>query len=221
MSTGVDYVRQLNAAAQRATSAGMVVFAAAGDNDAADGGPTAANVDLPSSCPFIIGCGGTTKTADLETVWNNDPGNPNGNGTGGGFSQIFQPMPPWQAGAPHGPGRMVPDVAGNADPATGCKIVVHGASTAVGGTSAVAPLYAGLFAAFGRKLGFITPQLWQNQTCFNDITEGDNGFYRARIGPDPCTGLGSPIGTRLAAWFKAPASATDIALAVSPPGRPA
>jgi subtilase family serine protease len=217
-STGVDYAQQLNAAAQSATSAGMVIFAAAGDNDAADGGQDPANVDLPASCPFVIGCGGTTKTAGHETVWNDDPGNPNGNGTGGGFSRIFQPMPPWQAGAPHGPGRMVPDVAGAADPATGYKIVVHGKAAVVGGTSAVAPLYAGLFAAFGRKLGFVTPQLWQNQTCFNDITEGDNGFYRARIGPDPCTGLGTPIGTRLATLFKAPASTTDTALAARSPG---
>jgi hypothetical protein len=217
-STGVDYAQRLNTAAQGATSAGMVIFAAAGDNDAADGGPDAANVDLPSSCPFVIGCGGTTKTAGHETVWNNDPGNPHGNGTGGGFSRIFQPMPPWQAGAPHGPGRMVPDVAGNGDPATGYKIVVHGESVAVGGTSAVAPLYAGLFAAFGRKLGFVTPQLWQNHTCFNDITEGDNGYYRARIGPDPCTGLGSPVGSRLATLFKASASATGIASAAKAPG---
>ena len=64
--------------------------------------------------------------------------------------------------------------------------------------AAVAPLYAGLFAAFGTKLGFITPKLWANQLCFNDITKGDNGFYRAGPGPDPCTGLGSPIGTKLA-----------------------
>jgi subtilase family serine protease len=217
-SAGVDFAQRLNAAAQAATKAGMVIFAASGDNDSADGGPTPANVDLPSSCPFVIGCGGTTKTAGRETVWNNNPGNPNGNGTGGGFSQIFKPMPPWQANAPHGPGRMVPDVAGNADPDTGYEIVVRGAQAVVGGTSAVAPLYAGLFAAFGRKLGFITPQLWQNQTRFNDITEGDNGFYRARIGPDPCTGLGSPIASKLAALFKPPASVTAVALATEAPG---
>jgi hypothetical protein len=67
----------------------------------------------------------------------------------------------------------------------------------IGGTSAVAPLYAGLFAAFGTKLGFITPQLWLNHLCFNDIKDGDNGKFRARSGPDPCTGIGSPIGTKL------------------------
>jgi hypothetical protein len=69
---------------------------------------------------------------------------------------------------------------------------------AIGGTSAVAPLYAGLFASFGTKLGFVTPELWLNHLCFNDITQGDNGAFRARVGPDACTGLGSPIGTKLA-----------------------
>ena len=103
-------------------------------------------------------------------------------------------MPSWQAGAPHGPGRLVPDVAANADPNTGYEIILYGASTVVGGTSAVAPLYAGLFASFGTKLGFVTPELYFNSACFTDITHGDNGAFRARTGVDPCTGLGSPIG---------------------------
>jgi subtilase family serine protease len=203
--SGIDFVGRLNAAAQAAANGGMVILAAAGDNDSSDGGPDPANVDLPSSSPFVVGCGGTTKTPQAETVWNNDPGDPNGNGTGGGFSTLFTPIPPWQANAPHGPGRMVPDVAGNADPNTGYEIVVHGQTVAIGGTSAVAPLYAGLFGAFGRKLGYVTPQLWLNQTCFSDIITGDNGFFRAGPGPDPCTGLGAPIGTRLAKLFKATA----------------
>ena len=71
----------------------------------------------------------------------------------------------------------------------------------VGGTSAVAPLYSGLFAAFGKKLGFVTPTLWQNQTAFNDITVGSNGLYSAAVGPDACSGIGSPIGTKIAALF--------------------
>jgi hypothetical protein len=219
---GVDYVDKLNNAAQAAAGAGMTIFAAAGDNDSSDGGPTPANVDLPSSSPFVIGCGGTTKTADSEVVWNNAPGNPDGNGTGGGFSTIF-PMPSWQAGAPNGPGRMVPDVAADADPFTGYELLVHAASTSLGGTSAVAPLYAGLFAAFGEKLSLatpqqlVTPQLWLNQTCFTDITVGDNGFFRAMPGPDPCTGLGSPIGVRLAQLFKAAPAQAQAA----PPAQPA
>jgi kumamolisin len=96
---------------------------------------------------------------------------------------------------------MVPDVTSDADPNTGYEIVVHGSQTVVGGTSAVAPLYAGLFASFGTKLGFITSALWQNQAAFNDITVGGNGFYNAAVGPDPCSGIGSPIGTSIAALF--------------------
>ena len=187
----------LEQAAIAATAAGMVVFAASGDNDSSDGGPGRANVDLPASAPHVIGCGGTKKPhAGAETVWNDDPGKTTGEGTGGGYSTLF-PMPSWQAGAPHGPGRMVPDVAANADPNTGYEIILYGASTVVGGTSAVAPLYAGLFASFGSKLGFITPTLYLNSACFTDITQGNNGAFRGRTGADPCTGLGSPIAASL------------------------
>jgi kumamolisin len=196
----------LEQAATAATAAGMVVFAASGDNDSSDGGPTPANVDLPASAPNVVGCGGTKKPkTGEETVWNDNPGKTDGEGTGGGFSTLF-PMPSWQAGAPHGPGRMVPDVAANADPYTGYEIVLYGASTVVGGTSAVAPLYSGLFASFGTKLGFITPELYQNQGCFNEITKGNNGAYRASHGPNPCCGLGSPIGTSLESLFRPPAA---------------
>jgi kumamolisin len=191
----------MEADAAAATAAGMVVFAAAGDNDSSDGGSTPANVDCPSSCPHVVGCGGTNKTTTAETVWNDNPGETAGEGTGGGYSTLF-PVQTFQIGAPPAPagstagtGRMVPDVTADADPNTGYEIVVHGSQTVVGGTSAVAPLFAGLFASFGTKLGFVTPILWQNQTAFNDITVGGNGFYDAAVGPDPCSGIGSPIGT--------------------------
>lgn len=187
----------METAAMHATQKGTIVLAASGDNDSSDGGPGRANVDCPASNPHVIGCGGTTKTTQSETVWNNNPHNPDGSGSGGGYSTVF-PMPPWQAGAPHGPGRMVPDVAANADPATGYQIVSGGYPMVVGGTSAVAPLWAGLLAASGKKLGFITPKLFLHHLAFNDVTSGDNGLYRARPGPDPCTGLGSPIGARIA-----------------------
>ena len=187
----------LEEAAAAATAAGMIVFAASGDNDSSDGGPGRANVDLPASAPHVIGCGGTKKPhAGEEVVWNDNPGKTDGEGTGGGYSTLF-PMPSWQAGAPHGPGRMVPDVAANADPNTGYEIILYGGSLVVGGTSAVAPLYAGLFASFGAKLGFVTPELYLNSACFNDITHGNNGAFRGRTGADPCTGLGSPIAASL------------------------
>lgn len=212
---GAAAANQMESTAASATAAGMAVFAASGDNDSSDGGPTPANVDVPSSCPHVVGCGGTNKTATTETVWNDNPGQTNGEGTGGGYSTIFPVQsfqigaPPAPAGTQYGTGRMVPDIAANADPQTGYNIFVKGAETVVGGTSAVAPLYAGLFAALGKKLGFVTPTLWQNPSAFTDITTGSNGLYSAAAGPDPCSGLGAPIGASIAALFvKSPAAAS-------------
>ncbi len=203
-TSGADALEQ---SAETATAGGMAIFGAAGDNDSSDGGPTPANVDCPSSCPHVVGCGGTSKTATSETVWNDNPGQTDGSGTGGGYSTIF-PVQSWQIGAPpapantqYGTGRMVPDVCADGDPDTGYQVYIHGSSTVLGGTSAVAPLYAGLFAAFGKKLGFVTPTLWENQTAFSDITVGSNGMYSAAVGPDPCSGIGSPIGTKIAPLF--------------------
>jgi kumamolisin len=218
---GAEAADEMETAASTATQLGMVVFAASGDNDSSDGGSTPANVDVPSSCPHVIGCGGTTKTQTAEVVWNDDPNETNGEGTGGGYSTIF-PQQPWQVGAPPPPtgstagtGRMVPDIAADADPNTGYVVFVHGQSIVVGGTSAVAPLYAGLFASFGTKLGFITPTLWQSQRAFTDITEGNNGLYSAGAGPDPCSGIGSPIGARIANLFRGGASGHDPTTQVS------
>jgi len=204
---GTTAAEQMETTAASATAKGMVIFAAAGDNDSSDGGPTPANVDCPSSCPHVVGCGGTTKSATSETVWNNNPGQTGGEGTGGGYSTIF-PVQSFEIGAPpapantqYGTGRMAPDVCADADPNTGYNVYVRGSATVVGGTSAVAPLYAGLFAAFGTKLGFVTPALWKNQSAFTDITLGNNGFYSAAVGPDACTGIGAPIGSSIAGLF--------------------
>lgn len=210
---GDPAARDMEQAAIEATAGGMVVLAASGDNDSSDGGASPANVDLPAGCPHVIGCGGTLKTHTTEIVWNDSPGNPSGGGTGGGYSTLF-PMPAWQItnGAPRGPGRMVPDVAAVADPHTGYEIYYGGVPEIVGGTSGVAPLYAGLVAAAGKKLGFILDKLWQHHESFIDITQGDNGMYHAQGGPDPCTGLGVPVGTKLDAWLSAIAGAAPTPL---------
>src|SRR5260221_720369 len=77
---------------------GMIIVAGSGDNDWSDGGPTPANVDFPASSPYVIGCGGTTRNKapkdgePIEKVWNANPGDPDGEGTGGGFSEFF-PIP--------------------------------------------------------------------------------------------------------------------------------
>ena len=112
-------------------------------------------------------------------------------------------------------GRGVPDVSGDADPDTGYNILVDGQQGVVGGTSAVAPLWAGLIALLNQKLntrlGFINPSLYaltEPNNGFNDITQGNNGSYSAGPGWDACTGLGSPIGTTLANLLTAPPATT-------------
>src|SRR6185312_4027852 len=102
----------------------------------------------------------------------------------------------------HAKGRGVPDVAGDADPATGYQVRVDGHDVVYGGTSAVAPLWAALIAminqARGGPLGYLNPTLYgaAAHAC-RDITSGTNGAYRAGAGWDPCTGLGSPNGAAL------------------------
>ena len=82
---GTEAADEMESAAATATALGMIVFAASGDNDSSDGSSTPANVDAPSSCPHVVGCGGTYKTSTVETVWNDNPGQTNGEGTGGGY----------------------------------------------------------------------------------------------------------------------------------------
>jgi hypothetical protein len=205
-------VASFNDAAKAAVDIGMIIVAASGDNDSSDGGPTPANVDFPASSPYVVGCGGTKlfhpqkvqenntegeEPKRREEVWNNHLGFANGHGTGGGFSELF-PIEDWQLGTVQARMRMVPDIAAHADPETGYRIFVGGQPRVIGGTSAAAALYAGLFAAFGPKRGFITPELYKNTVCFNDISAGDNGMFRAMVGPDPCTGIGSPRANLLA-----------------------
>jgi kumamolisin len=98
----------------------------------------------------------------------------------------------------------VPDVAGNADPATGYQVRVDGEDAVIGGTSAVAPLWAGLIARLnqrlGKPVGFLNPLLYgavHRAGGLRDVTEGNNGAYRAQAGWDACTGWGSPVGSRL------------------------
>ena len=102
--------------------------------------------------------------------------------------------------------RGVPDVSGDADPETGYDVRIDGTDTVIGGTSAVAPLWAGLIArinaAKGSPVGFINPQLYGARSSLNDITSGNNGAFQAGPGWDACTGLGSPNGAKLAALLE-------------------
>jgi kumamolisin len=116
-------------------------------------------------------------------------------------------------------GRGVPDAAGNADPQTGYAIVVDGQSTVVGGTSAVAPLWAGLIARInsltGKNQGFINPVL--SAAVSRDVTTGNNGTFAASAGWDACTGWGSPNG---AALLKALGGTAAVPPAPNPAPKP-
>ncbi|WP_158865093.1 S53 family peptidase [Leifsonia sp. AG29] len=213
-------------ALQDAAALGVTTTVAAGDDGSTDRVTDGKqHVDFPASSPHALACGGTRLEADpstgavqSEVVWNNGAGN---GATGGGVSAVF-PLPAWQTGVgvPPGPGgtdaggnangpggRGVPDVSAVADPQTGYKVRVDGRDTVIGGTSAVAPLWAALVARLaqstGRPLGLVQPKLYdsiragQVAAGFRDITSGDNGAYAAGAGWDACTGLGVPEGTAL------------------------
>jgi kumamolisin len=109
--------------------------------------------------------------------------------------------------------RGVPDVCGDADPDTGYTIRVDGSDGVVGGTSAVAPLWAALLTLVNARLtkpvGFVNAQLYASPGALRDITSGNNGAFTAGPGWDACTGLGSPNGAKVAALFTPAASATS------------
>ena len=200
----------LDQACQAAAALGVTITVASGDSGSSDGG-TGDNVDFPASSPHVLACGGTKlvaqgSTISSEVVWNEQASKEGA--TGGGVSNVFA-RPSWQAKAnvpaPSGAsgGRGVPDVAGDADPTTGYSIRVDGQNLVIGGTSAVAPLWAGLIAVANQQnksaAGFINPAIYnaKARTGFRDITSGNNGTFSAAPGWDPCTGLGSPIAAAL------------------------
>jgi len=214
-------IQAVNEAFQAGAAMGVTICCAAGDDGSRDQvNDGLAHVDFPSTSAYVLACGGTTLQSSgnnitSETVWNDGV---DGGSTGGGVSDDIA-LPAWQANANippsvnpgHHVGRGVPDVAGNADPETGYQVLADGQSGVVGGTSAVAPLWAGLIARInqllGTPVGFLNPLLYSqvsNAKAFHDITKGNNditgdiGGYSAGPGWDACTGLGSPDGTAIA-----------------------
>lgn len=198
---------------QDAGALGITICVAAGDGGSSDGETDGqSHADFPASSPNVLACGGTSLqissgAIQSEVVWNDGS---SGGATGGGVSETF-PLPSYQSAAnvPSSvnsgfAGRGLPDVAGDADPATGYQIIVDGQSAVVGGTSAVAPLFAGLIALINQQLGkpagFLNPSIYASAPTaneFNDIVSGNNGAYSASPGWDACTGWGSPIGTAI------------------------
>ncbi len=227
-----QFVTGLAEALQDAATLGITVCTAAGDNGSADtptNDPSAPwdgkpHVDFPSSNPYAFACGGTTLTGSgttitSEVVWNDGT---QGGAGGGGVSNLFA-RPAYQTSLttiPASPtgniGRGAPDVTGNADPETGYQIFLAGNQQVVGGTSAVAPLWAGLIARINqglisvgsKQVGFLNTLIYNssiaNSGAFHDIVSGNNditgtlnGLYTAGPGWDATSGLGSPDGSKL------------------------
>ncbi|HLG64130.1 MAG TPA: S53 family peptidase [Ktedonosporobacter sp.] len=206
---------------QATTQQGMTYFGSSGDNGATDftdlAGTHLANVPTTSfaaDSPWVTAVGGTTLlrngTTVNETAWRD---------SGGGFSRFYK-TPSYQQGLPASVEqqlsnrRGVPDVSADADPLTGLAIYLNGSWTTAGGTSASAPVWAGLMAIAnqmaGHPLGFINPALYRLAASstyaqdFRDITAGNNTNdsanvqgYSAAPGWDPVTGLGSPNAEKL------------------------
>jgi kumamolisin len=181
-----------------------------------------AHVNFPASSPYVLAVGGTTlhvrkdaagSTRITEVVWNDGPGS----GTGGGVSAVT-PTPDWQLGKVvtsinpgNFAGRAIPDVAANADPATGYLTMSGGKLTIVGGTSASAPLWGSLIVRLNSilrsRIGNFNALLYSKigpANTLRDITTGNNdtdgllnGQYAAGPGWDACSGWGSPDGEKL------------------------
>ncbi len=183
---------------------GVSVFCASGDNGAEldyDGTP---HVLAPASSPFAHACGGTALQPDgSEAAWEK---------TGGGFSERFA-APLWQSAAARvaaatdmKAGRGVPDVAAQVRP--GYPVFFEGTKFAMGGTSAVAPMWSALAARLNQRLGhpigFFAPLLYGGDALLAGVTTGGNDRFQTSEGWNPCTGLGVPIGDAIERALRGP-----------------
>ena len=237
---------QMDTLFQEAANLGITVLTGSGDTGAYVDNATQAQTIYPASDPYLLTCGGTTignssASGFDEYVWNDTWINPStgqsfAGATGGGVSALF-PVPPYQTGIINlptrngtgNPGRGVPDVAGNASQNSGYYIIVTPEgepplTLLEGGTSAVAPLYAGLVARLNETLdanvGFLNPTLYAlctvgtsvcrtvpspaGQGPTNNSYNGVTGYPAGvGLGWNACTGFGSIDGTKLLNGLKA------------------
>jgi pseudomonalisin len=192
---------------QQAQAQGQTFWVSSGDEGSAcsilinAGAPVGIpDVEYPASSPYVVAVGGTSLTGQTtqptrEITWI---------GGGGGYSNI-ESAPAWQTDAGtfvSAVGRGVPDVSLDADPNSGYAVVVAGSDTVIGGTSAGAPAWNGIWARVLQAhpgLGFAAPVLYRSAGSLVDITLGTNGLYAATPGYDLSTGLGSADITALVA----------------------
>lgn len=178
---------------QQAVAQGQTFSISTGDSGADECGDGGTTPSWPAASQYVVAVGGTTLNASTTTwnsatVWSD----------GGGSSSTFEPQPSWQSGVAPGSTRGLPDIAYDADPNSGSKIIVNGATQQYGGTSLAAPLFAGAWARIiaikGSSIGFAAPLLYQLPASdFHDITSGNNGGETAGPGYDLATGRGEMI----------------------------
>ena len=209
---------------QQMAAQGQSIFVASGDEGAEGcrGNTTTISVVDPASQPYVTGVGGTNlaintdNTYKQEVVWNQYS---SGYGAGGGGISSYWAKPGFQTG----PGtsnsysngkRQVPDVTADGDPYTAYTVYARGSFTAIGGTSAAAPLWAAgtvlVNQKLGGRMGFANPVIYSifnsAPIAYHDITVGDNcydpscgggapnsgsGKYPATAGYDQASGVGS------------------------------
>ena len=121
-----------------------------------------------------------TRRGWRERVWRQDFG------AGGSGCSAWIAKPAWQHD-PHCPMRTIADISAVA---TSIPIFnpVYGGWVTVAGTSASAPLVAGVYGLAGNGTRMTTARLYRHRGSFFDITAGDNVFARRcrRAVPTTC-----------------------------------
>ena len=198
---------------------GVAVCCSSGDDGAfAQAGEKRPGVCFPASSAHVLACGGTslvgTKPGQVrERCWRDAQG-----ASGGGVSALVR-RPAWQRapvtprGSARRPGRCLPDVAANGDPESGYRVYVEGGWHVGAGTSAAAPLWAGLIARLnqmtGQRIGLFTPLLYGRLAALlrsgalRPVRTIEGSDAEARRGWNRLTGLGVPNGRELAAALAA------------------
>ncbi len=199
-------------------NANLIGVASSGDTGYDSGNTNGApSANYPATSPYVVAAGGTTLKQDSssrgwsETVWNNNTVPPaTASATGSGCS-LVEPKPSWQ----HDTGcatKMTNDVSVVGDPSTGVAIYdTNGGSFTnntkgwmqAGGTSASAPIIAGIYALGGDTNGISAAQdAYSHPQDLYDIVSGSNGvcspspsyWCNAGVGYDGPSGMGSPNG---------------------------
>ena len=204
LAYAAGFTSSLDTVLAQADAQGQTMFFSSGDTgsqcpavEAVNGVPAGApGVNYPASSPNGIGVGGTSvlsPSGPTEIAWY----------AGGGGSSFVEPTPAFQSSTDVGGAaplvrRGVPDVSLDADPESGYEVIVGGTEEVIGGTSASAPSWQGIWAraqgAHSGALGFAGQVIYNTEpaSAFHDITLGSNGLFTALPGWDYTSGRGTP-----------------------------